>query len=104
MFKVMGNCGFHIEFENGVTVSVQFGYGSYCNPVKDFHCSNIHLIGTEKDEKVHESYTAEVAIWEKGGEWITKECPVFKTSDEVKGWLSPKEVLETLNWASKRCD
>ena len=31
MFKVNGNKGFHLEFENGYTLSTQFGYGSYCD-------------------------------------------------------------------------
>lgn len=35
MFKITGSKGFHITFKNDVTVSVQFGWGNYCNTYPD---------------------------------------------------------------------
>jgi hypothetical protein len=94
-FKVMGNRGFHITFENGVTVSVQFGGGNYCSNHNDFD-----LLGHELERRVVESFDAEIAIWKRGGQWITKE---FKNSaDDVLGWQSPSDILEALNWAKAR--
>ena len=31
MFSISGNRGFQMTFENGYTVSVQFGPGNYCD-------------------------------------------------------------------------
>jgi hypothetical protein len=65
--------GFHMTFENGVTISVQFGNNNYCDNrdgVKPFA----------------ESKTAEICIWDKRGEYLLKEI--------TKGWLSTDEVSE----------
>ena len=62
MFRSM-ETGFQITFENGVTVSVQWGRGTYATP----------------------PHTAEVGAWyqhELGADWI----------DEVMGWQTPDEV------------
>mgnify|MGYP001577526200 CR=1 FL=1 len=94
-FAITGSKGFHITFKNGVTVSVQFGGGSYCQ-----NHDNLGLIGKEHELKVLESVNAEVAIWGKGGAWITKEfCP--NSNDDVLGWQTPEQVLEALNWANQ---
>jgi len=95
-FKVMGNHGFHVTFENGLTVSVQFGGGNYCANHNDFE-----LLGHELERQIVESFDAEIAIWERGGQWITKE---FKGNGDVLGWQSPSDVLEALNWAAKRSE
>ena len=31
MFKITRGTGFQMTFENGWTISVQFGYGNYCD-------------------------------------------------------------------------
>lgn len=70
--------GFQITFENGNTISVQFGYGNYCD---------------NRDESKSESTTAEIAIWNKDGEWYDFG------SDTVKGWCTPDEVGEFIQLA-----
>jgi hypothetical protein len=69
------NNGFQITFENGHTVSVQFGKVNYC------------------DEGIT---TAEVAAWGDDGEWIQ-----LSEHDNVKGHCSPNEVLEIMNRISQ---
>lgn len=92
-FAITMRKGFHMTFENGMTASVQWGAGNYCDnhfpEDMDFSCS--------KDAR---SDTAEVAVIYKGklidfiGEFIPEEC----SSDEtVAGWLSPEDVLYFLN-------
>lgn len=86
MFSLTGE-GFQITFQNGVTVSVQFGSGHYC--------SNRGPIGS-----VAPSYcpNAEVAIW-----GASKKCYLtsqFFGGDNVEGWLTSEQVLEALNWAA----
>ena len=75
-----------MTFANGITASVQWGAGNYCDNYfsKDFSFS-----------KEASSNTAEVAAWNENNEWVTnKFCD---TCYDVAGYLSPDEVLQFLN-------
>jgi len=95
-FKITRGKGFHITFQNGYTVSVQFGFGNYCKGR-----ANLDL----EDKRVYqhqvniESPDAEVAVWKDDGGFI--DLPQFGI-DQVGGWKSPEEVLEILNWAKEQ--
>jgi hypothetical protein len=80
MFKTNQNKGFTMTFKNGITISVQFGAGNYCEQSKK-HRS----IGQMQMETV-ESKTAEIAIWDKEGTWFSFGY------DTVKGWVKTDEV------------
>lgn len=111
MFRIIDGKGFHITFENGVTVSVQFGWGNYCRNYP-------HNIEFEKTGKIlysnkdggyltelnaqmgmEGSPNAEIAIFKENGDWLTEKFK--KGGDSVIGYCTPKEVLEALNWAAK---
>jgi hypothetical protein len=79
MFKVTENKGFTITFENGYTASVQFGVGNYCE-------------NRFKDKSEDKSCDAEVTHWKTDRGSI----------QDVRGWQSPKEVLEYLNMVANR--
>ena len=73
-FKAVQNeyhTGFHITFENGYTVSVQFGKTWY----------------SDQGET-----TAEVAAWGPDRKWVK-----LSEYDDVRGWCTPNEVLEIMN-------
>lgn len=78
MLRVNDNKGFHIEFDNGLTISVQFGYGNYCDN-RD--------IETNKEQRTKVSTNAEIAIWDKNNNWY-----VFDKGDTVKGWVTANEI------------
>lgn len=85
-FNSTSNKGFNMTFANGITASVQWGTGNYCDNYfsKDFSFS-----------KEASSNTAEVAAWNENDEWVTnKFCDIC---DDVAGYLSPDEVLQFLN-------
>ena len=65
------NNGFHMTFENGYTISVQFSKTNYSD-------------GGET--------TAEVAAWDPDRKWVQ-----LSEHDDVRGWCSPNEVLEIMN-------
>lgn len=97
-FEITNNKGFHITFKNGITVSVQFGRGNYC--------ANRHL--SNNPPEVPKCPTAEIALWDASGKWITKRASraiARKTSnDDVIGWLSPEEIAKYIRWASRQKD
>lgn len=97
-FKNTRGTGFHITFDNGITVSVQFGAGTY----SDHHDAFIDVSWQEGNKKAKEegSSRAEVGIFrEDNGEWLTTK---FKDSGEdVLGYQTPKQVLEALIWAEQ---
>jgi len=98
MFRITFGKGFHVEFENGVTVSTQFGEGNYCNNRNGIERTEMGFVECEDSE---------VAIWGKEGEWLTREYyhSINEIAgDDVKGSVSPKELLNILNWAENYND
>ena len=93
-FRITGGKGFHLTFPNGVTVSVQFGPGNYCDNYDD----DIMEWVMAKGKGTVESMTAEVAIWKKGGAWITNE---YSGDGEVIGYKNINEVWKIFEWAKK---
>lgn len=84
--------GFHITFENGLSASVQWGAGNYCDnhfpKDRDFSCS-----------KDAESNTAEVAVFGNDGDFmdIIPFLPEDCSSDgTVAGYLTPEQVVDFL--------
>ena len=76
MFKIMSDKnhkGFHMTFENGWTVSVQFGKQNYAS----------------NRENTDESLDAEIAAWDKDGNWHK-----FANGDTVFGYEHPNDVAE----------
>lgn len=81
--------GFQMTFDNGLTASVQWGAGNYC----DNHC--LMNFSFSKDA---ESNTAEVAVLYNGDlieitPFITEDV---STDGDVAGWLSPSEIIDFL--------
>ena len=77
MFKITQSKGFHLSFENGYTVSVQFGRGNYS--------SNYHL------DSMTQSDTAEFAAWGPDEDFLEIE------GHDVHGYLTADEVLRLIN-------
>ena len=75
------NRGFSMTFENGMTISVQFGTGNYCSR-RNFHDHPF----TEIKEYTITSPDAEIAIWDADGNWFDFGY------DRVKGYITPNEV------------
>lgn len=87
MFTATQNKGFQLTFENGLTISVQWGTGNYCE-----NRSFTTQYNSEMEQQIWSSENAEIAIWDKYNNWYNFE------SDTVKGWVTPDEVA---NWISK---
>ncbi len=83
-FGISNNKGFHIRFENGWTVSVQFGYGNYC--------TNYDLPREEIEKsRGANSHTAEIAAWDINDVWHVTD------GSAVSGYKTPTQVLEFIN-------
>jgi hypothetical protein len=91
MFKIISGKGFYITFENGWTVSVQFGPGNYCD--------NYGMeIGYENNKAGEQgSTTAECACLTPGGDLFAP--PTFG-DDTVRGHMTAEQVLELMQWAA----
>jgi hypothetical protein len=90
-FRLTRNKGYQMVFENGWTISVQFGYGNYCDNYQ-------HPDGFDfaKGLNVVQSSDAEIAIWSGDtwkGDWYT-----FENGDTVLGYQTPDQVAE---WIAK---
>lgn len=88
-FKSTNNKGFQMTFENGWTISVQFGHGNYCD-------NRLHPDGVffSKRKSVVESSDAEIAIWGPDGQ------DYDFGSDTVKGYCSADEVATWIKFTA----
>jgi hypothetical protein len=84
MFKSTFNRGFQMSFENGLTISVQWGSGNYCDR-RNFSDG----LKTDLKHDVVNCSNAEIAIWDAEQVWFDFG------NDQVKGWCSADEVA---NW------
>ncbi len=82
MIRIKNNKGFHLKFDNGLTISVQIGVGNYCNN-KDY----TKIIDFERTQITVECYDAEIAIWDEENTWFS-----FDGGDIVKGWVTTQEI------------
>ena len=87
MFRITDGKGFQMTFENGWTVSVQFGYGNYCANRDNKSATTLFGI---YDGPV-ESLTAEIAAWDKNGEWFK-----FEDGQDVRGYTTPDQVADLI--------
>lgn len=89
--------GFYMTFENGLTVSVQWGAGNYC----DNHFPEDNNFSCSKDAK---SSDAEVAAVIYKGEFLDPckftNDPKVNSDGFVSGFLTPEQVAEILYNAS----
>ena len=86
MFRINDNKGFSITFDNGYTVSVQFGSGNYS--------SNYNLSMLDNMGKPMAAGLAETALLDPNGDFVAYK------DDDVQGYQTPQDVLELLNYAS----
>ena len=108
-FKITNHRGFHLTFENGVTLSTQFGVGNYCehHPDPRYDPPSTMDFREPRDKDTWESEDVEIAIWTEE-EWITHEMfealfpeEQYENSDmkeQVKGWVEMEDWLKILDW------
>ena len=82
--------GFHMTFENGLTISVQWGYDNYCNN-KTYSKGYQEELNVIKEKGLFTGETAEIAVWNAEGKWMN-----FKY-DQVKGWLPPDTIADYIH-------
>jgi hypothetical protein len=83
MFSIRGNKGFQMTFENGYTVSVQFGEHNYC----DNYSLKISAID------VSDCKNAETALIDPDGKFVRY------LHKEVQEDMTPEMVLDLMNHA-----
>lgn len=86
MFRINDNKGFQVKFDNGYTVSVQFGPGNYG--------TNYNLGFVENINKPMTADTAETALLGPDGNFVP-----YKDGD-VQGYQSPADILALMNYAA----
>ena len=82
MFEITTNKGFHMTFENGWTVSVQWGAGSYS--------SNRNMTPGTFGPPVPASPSAEIAAWDSEGHWYQGD----DWDDNVSGYNQADDVAK----------
>ena len=85
-FASTNNRGFQMTFENGWTISVQFGFGNYCS-------NRNHPDGwyASKGVEYFSCPDAEIAIWDSFGEYYNFGHDTVKdycSADEVAEWIT----------------
>lgn len=94
MFKSTHNKGFQMTFENGWTISVQFGYGNYCG-----NRNHPEGYGFNERTEIVSSPDAEIAIWSDEDSWYDFDGLTVKgycSVDEVADWISKVKSFEKI--------
>lgn len=82
-----GNRGIHIQFDNGMVASIQFGHYNYCEQLPN-----------KSDFVEVTAENCEIACFENDtGKWHTKEYDP-ELCDDVKGYVSTEELPAFLEW------
>ena len=92
-FTINKGSGFQMTFENGYTVSVQFGQFHYCE-------NRFKEQGSLDPLKSRQwnSNDAEIAAWGPDGEWVRQRG----WGDDVKGFVKPDEVLKFMHFVANK--
>ena len=88
MFQICDGKGFQMTFENGVTLSVQFGPGNYC---ENRSTDDLEL---PRKKSLWKSKDAEVAILLPDGEFYQ-----IQEHDQVEGWQTVEDVCKWIELA-----
>ena len=94
MFAITGHKGFQITFENGCTISVQFGPGNYTD--SDIRDAPFHL---PKSKDRWEAKTAEVAILLPNGEFYNIPMEPYNSDGVIVGWATVEDVCKLIDHA-----
>jgi len=91
--------GFTMTFENGWTISVQWHTGAYCDRRSLEHAIDDFNDRPEGRGQAAESTTAEIAIWDKEGNWYnfgSDEVLGYQTADQVAKWIEVTKSLKPI--------
>ena len=91
MFKICQGKGFHMTFENGWTISVQWGPMNYCDNRYNEQEDRDLFLNQVNTFKALQSKDAEIMAWDKDH----NPYP-FSDYDDVKGCLSADEVAKAI--------
>ena len=86
MFTASRNKGFTMKFNNGFSISVQWGTSNYCS-VKDLGKD----LQYESKQNRWESITAEIAVFDNNGGFVA-----IGNNDVVIGWVSADTVAKCI--------
>jgi len=109
--RICDNKGFHLDLPNGVTVSVQFGPGNYCDPDVQHQPFDAPKKAMGDDGEHWGSNTAECAAYRTGTALSWVAVPGFTGPigdddsdtfyDDVCGYMGVQDVLDFINLASQ---
>ncbi len=85
-FSITSSKGFHLIFDNGITLSVQFGAGNYCD-----NYENEFIFPYPSSESCE---NAEIAIYNKNG-WLTRNI-ISNQGDDVIGYVNSKQLVHII--------
>ena len=89
------NKGFNMTFENGISISVQWGVGNYCSRKNDGE------FDLPMKDDCWEATSAEIMISSGSSNGI---LAALGTGDMVAGWLSADQVAECISVCSQAGD
>ena len=101
--RICDNKGFHLDLPNGVTVSVQFGPGNYCDHDVQHQSFDAPKKAMGGDGEHWGSNTAECAAYVTGSNlaWVAVPGYTDVGGDDVCGHLNVSQVLDFINLASQ---
>jgi hypothetical protein len=88
--------GFTLTFENGWTLSIQWGWANYCRDYGQFPGD------WGKKEPVEESPDAEIAAWDMDGKWYDFGLGTTTDGTDVLGYQTVTDVYRWIEFFSQQ--
>ncbi len=97
-FSITGGRGFQLKLQNGVTISVQFGPGNYCEHYEDLDINSFEKV---RISEIWQSNNAEIAAWDSFGHWFNFQAKKFNDDCDPLRNQSVSDFIEWLNYLNQ---
>lgn len=87
-------CGTHLHFDNGWTLSIQWGTGNYC---ENRNLGGVlNGVAAAGDHNFRKCPNAEIALFRQERDTYRNTYYALSEFDDVRGWVTPDEVIEMI--------
>jgi hypothetical protein len=109
MISTRDASGIHFQFDNGFIISIQYGWGNYCDNRNKDEVDGLIVIDFETvNSGPHKSSNAEIAIMheDKDKRFLktNKLMPFGNDSalgDTVAGWIETEKIFNVIEWVRR---
>jgi hypothetical protein len=109
MISTQDASGIHFTFDNKFILSIQYGYGNYCENRSVDQTLDKPVDYLSLNHKPHKSINAEIAIlhqdkdikFYENNDMMTFGRVANGLDDEVAGWIPTEKIMDVMEWVRR---